>query len=93
MRWFVLVCPDVLDAPDARDDTPLHLAATKGDADMVDALLRAGADATAKQAKGRTAMDLAYDECRTRKGRQTKCNEIIELLKRHGARGGGAEDD
>lgn len=41
--------------------TPLLLAAKKNNADVVKALLKAGADITAKDDKGRTAQELATD--------------------------------
>lgn len=57
--------------------TPLHRAATKGHANIVEILLANGADVNAKDSRGRTALDLAQQQDRT---------EIVELLRKHGAK-------
>eukprot|EP00037_Helgoeca_nana_P022380 m.228580 g.228580 ORF g.228580 m.228580 type:complete len:689 (+) comp25978_c0_seq1:1127-3193(+) len=74
LRWAAELVDDVLDActqlgwdcgrmvevaDPATGDRPLHLAAAIGCADAVQALLRYGADPTAKDTRGRTAAEIA----------------------------------
>ena len=62
------------------------------DVNCIQVLLTAGADANAKAGHGLTPLDLAYGKSRADKAEQTKWDDVIELLKRHGAQGGVAED-
>jgi len=55
--------------------TPLHSAVERGQADIVELLVAKGADVTAKDRQGRTALTIAE-----RKGH----TEIVELLRKHG---------
>jgi hypothetical protein len=65
-----------VNAADDEGVTPLHLAALRGDADMVGALLERGANARAADARGRTPLHLAG---------QANDAKVIALLVAHGA--------
>eukprot|EP00322_Chrysochromulina_rotalis_P021361 CAMPEP_0115867810 /NCGR_PEP_ID=MMETSP0287-20121206/20958_1 /TAXON_ID=412157 /ORGANISM="Chrysochromulina rotalis, Strain UIO044" /LENGTH=193 /DNA_ID=CAMNT_0003322423 /DNA_START=42 /DNA_END=623 /DNA_ORIENTATION=- len=54
--------------------TPIHVAAWKGDIDMVETLIKKGADIKAKDTAGRNVWGIAHDWHK---------EEILELLKRH----------
>ncbi len=54
-------------------ETPLHVAAVRGDREMIETLLAAGADKTIKTAKGETPLDQA--------GRHQRSEEILQLLR------------
>ena len=56
VKWFLLVRPDLLDAPDAHGDTPLHWATASGHANVMDVLLRGGCGC---QREGRRRPDTA----------------------------------
>ena len=51
--------PNAINRQSPEGKTPLHAAAANLDSEMVQALLRMGADATARDAYGRTALDYA----------------------------------
>lgn len=59
-----------INSRDRRGTTALMSAASKGNARVVDILLKAGADATLKNYKGETALKLTENE---------KCKELIQL--------------
>jgi ankyrin repeat protein len=62
----------------ATDDarrTPLHRAAEGGHGDVVEALLKAGADVNATDLQGRTPTGLAV---------QAGHDDVADLLRRHG---------
>jgi ankyrin repeat protein len=54
-------------------ETPLHVAAVRGDKEMIEALLAGGADQTIKTAKGETPLDQAE--------RHERQEEILQLLR------------
>jgi ankyrin repeat protein len=66
-----------LDATDGEGQTALMKAGAQGTLDCVRALLEAGADVTIKDKEGNTALALA---------RENKHEDVVELLKLHGAR-------
>jgi ankyrin repeat protein len=59
-----------INSRDTRGTTALMSAASKGNARVVDILLKAGADATLKNYKGETALKITENE---------KCKELIQL--------------
>ena len=79
-------------AKDADGATPGHWGAQEGHAEVVGTLLKAGADVNAKDAGGRAPLDVAYDNRPADKTEQTEWNDVIELLKQHGAQRSVAED-
>ena len=54
-------------------ETPLHVAAVRGDREMIETLLAGGADKTVKTANGETPLDQAE--------RHQRSEEILELLR------------
>ena len=50
-----------IEARDENGDTPLHIAACKGQSEAILSLLDRGADAHAKNNKGKRAIDIAND--------------------------------
>ena len=54
-------------------ETPLHVAAVRGDEEMIETLLAAGADKTIKTAKGETPLDQAE--------RHQRPEQILQLLR------------
>lgn len=62
MKAAVAAEPTLINAPDENGYTPLHLAAQRGDADLVKVLLQAGADKSARDAAGKTAADYAVGD-------------------------------
>lgn len=64
--------------------TPLHLAAGEGHANVCALLIENGAEISAKDRWGNTALSDAYDNNKI---------EVVELLKRHGAEDGDDELD
>jgi uncharacterized protein len=61
VRRLATDAPERLDAAGADGRTPLMLAASTGAEDMVALLLELGADAAKRDAGGRTAADLAFE--------------------------------
>ncbi|MBE6418000.1 MAG: hypothetical protein E7033_05990 [Akkermansiaceae bacterium] len=61
LKAAVAAEPTQINAPDENGYTPLHLAAQRGAADLVQVLLQAGADVLAKDTLGRTAVAFADD--------------------------------
>ena len=53
-----------LTAQDNKQATPLHLASGKGHAEVVELLLKQGADVMARDEKGMTPLDVAIQETR-----------------------------
>lgn len=64
---------------------PLILAASRGDASTVQALLRAGANVEAQDGDGRTALLAAVDRLQTPSGPEAGYGAAIRLLLDHGA--------
>lgn len=72
MQEAVAAEPGQVNAIDELGRTPLHLAAARGDSEIVQILLAAGADASARDAAGRLPIDLA------------KNTEVLRVLKAAG---------
>lgn len=68
-----------VNARNAQGWTPLHIATAGGDITLVDLLLRHGADVNAESYVGATPLDHAMTYGQRR--------ELVQLLRRHGARG------
>jgi ankyrin repeat protein len=67
-----------IQAVDGEGRTILHLAALKGDAAAVAAILRAGAAVNKRDKEGKTALDLAFTNTRTKNHAETAEKLILE---------------
>ena len=74
----------LVNVADAEGFTPLHLAAGYGRGLCVESLLRAGADASARDAQGRTPLDLAQGEAE-------RCSKVEASRTQQTAKGGEAK--
>lgn len=59
IRLLLSACPQDVDLLNHEGQTPLHIAALEGHAEMIPELLRSGANALMQDAEGRTALHLA----------------------------------
>ncbi len=71
-----------VDARNAQGQTPLHIAAARGDLLLCKRLIALGAEINLKDAAGKTALQLASDGGNP---------YIVDLLKRYGAQGGAEQ--
>jgi hypothetical protein len=95
---YTLGTEDLKNAPDAFGQTPLHIAAQKGDAGMVALLLKFNADPHPKDRNGRTPKELALlNNCEEDVIEQFGFEDMIEkhrgATRRSPAKTGGMSGD
>ncbi|MBK1719787.1 hypothetical protein CKO27_19450 [Thiocystis violacea] len=78
-----------LNRADTHGDTPLRLAIAGGHLETVRRLILMGTDVNQTDAAGRRPLDLALEWS---EGRRDARPRIVDLLKRHGAKGGRADE-
>jgi len=79
VQWLLQVVPQSIHAVDGEGNTPLHCCALVGSCDCAVLLLRAGADAMARNGQRRTAYDIA--KVRGTDLSSTHSAELADLLK------------
>jgi len=62
MELLLVSSAEAIDARNRASETPLHLAARHGGVDVVQSLIRNGADLDVQDGRGRTALDIATEQ-------------------------------
>ena len=83
VRAVLTVYPQSINCTDEHNNTPLHMAAANGHVDLVDLLLRLGADPSCKNEKGNTPLHWASSNAQHAVVNALLKNDRVDVLERN----------